>query len=346
MKILKKYVRNNMFDLKKIDNDEQKILFLNTGEKLGIKPFIIEKDYWVCYILNYLFNKCQYKNFLIFKGGTSLSKAYNAIKRFSEDIDLILDYEVIDFKKEILYEDRSNNQQTKFNEEIIKISSKFLEEKLLPLMIKDLEKDLEMKLNIYMDDSDKDRCTIIFKYPSNFSNYNYIKPEIKLEIGPLADKSNASYVYITSYIEKAYPSLIKEKIKVKTIDAEKTFWEKIVILNTIANGYKDNKIPDRYSRHYYDVYSLAHTDIKKKAFMKNELLDQDVEFKSKFYYAKGAHYENININNIKLIPKDNVIKKLKSDYENMKEMFFGEYPSFEEIIEYLKKLEIEIKNLK
>lgn len=71
-----------MFKLNKLDKEEQKTLFLNTGSKLGITPYIIEKDYWVCYILNYLFNICQFKDFLIFKGGTSLSKAYNIIKRF------------------------------------------------------------------------------------------------------------------------------------------------------------------------------------------------------------------------------------------------------------------------
>ncbi len=335
-----------MFKLNKLDKEEQKTLFLNTGSKLGITPYIIEKDYWVCYILNYLFNICQFKDFLIFKGGTSLSKAYNIIKRFSEDIDLILDYKLLNYNYEELWEERTNNQQTIFNKKLISDSSEFLENQLLPLMIADIEKDLGEKPNIFMDEFDKDRCTIIFRYPTFYNTDAYIKPEIKLEIGPLADGYYFNEKFISSYIEDVYPTLSDSKISVKTINAEKTFWEKIVILNTIANGYKNGKIPPRYSRHYYDVYCLANSNIKSKAFEKKELLEKDAKFKNKFYYSKNAHYENITLNNIKLVPNKEVLDDLKKDYDQMKEMFFDIYPSFETIIEYLKKLEIEIMNLK
>ena len=72
--------------------DELKVLFSNVSAKIGLSPGIVEKDFWVVWTLDYLFARSPWRTQLAFKGGTSLSKAYGLIKRFSEDIDLILDW--------------------------------------------------------------------------------------------------------------------------------------------------------------------------------------------------------------------------------------------------------------
>ena len=100
-----------------IDAKEREALFRNTAYKMGISEAVIEKDFWVCYMLDYLFHRCAWKDNLAFKGGTSLSKAYNLIKRFSEDIDLILDWRVLGYSADEPWEQRSNTKQDAFNKE-------------------------------------------------------------------------------------------------------------------------------------------------------------------------------------------------------------------------------------
>ncbi len=110
----------------------------NTAEKKSVNVVTIEKDYWVSFILNYLFNKCEYKNAFAFKGGTSLSKCFSLINRFSEDIDLILDWTILGYEKEEPWLERSNTKQDKFNKESNLKTEKFLENILLDVMKNDL----------------------------------------------------------------------------------------------------------------------------------------------------------------------------------------------------------------
>lgn len=328
----------------KLDESEQKIIILNTANKLKMKPSIIEKDLWVCLILDYLFNKSKYKDYFIFKGGTSLSKGYNVIKRFSEDIDLILDWNYLNYTDEYLFMNRFNNAQNKVNEEVIKKCSLFLQEEFVPSISKELSKILNKQLTIEMDSNDKDLCTVNIYYPNLFES-DYSRREIKLEIGPIAGREPAHQVSINTYISMEYKEVFNHTFKVRTIDVERTFWEKIAILNSIAYGYKDGKIPIRYARHYYDVYCIATSPILKSAFNKKELFAKDISFRSKFYYAKNAKYDKAYIGNVKLIPSDESINALKEDYKNMEEMFFNKPPTFEEILDLLKNLQDEINKL-
>ena len=252
---------------------------------------------------------------------------------------------VINYTREELWKDRSKTQQDKLNKKIVSDASKFLEYELIPVMKDDLEKELDKELRIVMDDSDKDRCTINFYYP-NIYNDNYIKPVIRLEIGPLAESIPCHIVKVTSYAAKAYESLFERPDTiVKTIDAERTFWEKISILNKVAYGYKNGIVPARYSRHYYDVYKLGNSKYKENAFKVKDLFEQDIKFNEKFYYSKSSAYDKAKLGEIKLVPPKEIIEQLEKDYEKMKNMFFGDYPSFNTMIDYLKQLEKEINNL-
>ncbi len=104
-----------MRDIARLSEKDKKALFHNTAAKMGMTDAIIEKDFWVCYMLDYLFHRCQWKNNIAFKGGTSLSKSYGLIERFSEDIDLILDWRVLGYEKDEPWADRSNTKQDAFN---------------------------------------------------------------------------------------------------------------------------------------------------------------------------------------------------------------------------------------
>lgn len=119
-----------MYRIAKLPNAERRILFRNTAQKIGLNEVIVEKDFWVCLTLDYLFHDCEWKEAFTFKGGTSLSKCYGLIKRFSEDIDLILDWRVLGYYSNEPWEKRSKAKQDQFNKEANAGAEVFLKEKL------------------------------------------------------------------------------------------------------------------------------------------------------------------------------------------------------------------------
>ena len=123
-----------MYRIAKVSNEERQILFRNTSQKIGIHEAIVEKDFWVCFMLDYLFHRCKWKEAFTFKGGTSLSKCYFLINRFSEDIDLILDWRVLGYTLNEPWETRSNTQQDRFNKEANEKAEVFLQNELLPVL--------------------------------------------------------------------------------------------------------------------------------------------------------------------------------------------------------------------
>ena len=121
-----------MRSLAKENAENLKALFDNTSVKSGLSPAIVEKDFWVCLALDYLFKDSPWRKHLAFKGGTSLSKAFNLIKRFSEDIDLILDWRLIGYGIDEPWRERSNTQQDIFNEQANGKSADFLRDEFAP----------------------------------------------------------------------------------------------------------------------------------------------------------------------------------------------------------------------
>ena len=152
---------------------------------------------------------------------------------------------------------------------------------------------------------------------------------------------------VTPFAAEKYPDVFSQKeTAVLTVDAERTFWEKLTILHKIANFPEGKTLPARYARHLYDVYNLGNSWVKKSAFKRKELLEKDVAFKQKFYYAKGAHYETATLSSIELLPRKTVLNALQEDYQAMKNMIYGNMPEFEEILAFLEKLQGEIHKLK
>ena len=128
-----------MRNIATIKESDRKALFQNTAAKMGLTNAIIEKDFWVCFMLDYLFHRCEWKDSIAFKGGTSLSKAYGLIERFSEDIDLILDWRVIGFSINEPWENRSNTKQGLFNKEANRRTEDFLKTAFVPAVTENLK---------------------------------------------------------------------------------------------------------------------------------------------------------------------------------------------------------------
>lgn len=332
-----------MKDVAKLSIKDRTELFQATAISMGMQPNVIEKDFWVCFMIDHLFNDCKYKKAFVFKGGTSLSKSYHVIERFSEDIDLILDWRKIIDEAVNPWEERSKTKQDLFNKQINSEAAKFYENELVPKLNEEIKEKLGDGEWIVIDDEDE--MVVNFYYPQIFET-EYLRSCVRLEIGPLAEWMPSHETVITPFTAEKYPALFKQKdTTVLTIDVERTFWEKLTILHKIAYFPEGKPLPARYARHLYDVYNLGNSWVKESAFKRKELLEKDVAFKQKFYYAKGAHYETATLNSIELLPKESIKKELIDDYEAMRNMIYGNIPSFDEILLFLSELQNQIHKL-
>ena len=319
---------------------DREALFRNTAVKMGMSEAIVEKDFWVCYMLDYLFHRCTWKDNLAFKGGTSLSKAYGLIERFSEDIDLILDWRVLGYGINEPWEQRSNTKQDIFNKEANTRAEDFLRDTFLPSVIAGLTADLGDKVKCVIDDTDSQ--TVKIAYPNSFSEMSILQ-EIRLEIGALAAWTPVKVAEVTPYAAQEYGRLFKQpSTNILTVLPERTFWEKATILHREAFREEDRPFPTRYSRHYYDLYRMMQTEVKDNALADNDLLTKVVDFKDKFYRCPWARYDLAKRGTMRLMPPEYNLNKLRDDYEHMQNMLFGDKPSFEEIMDDIAKLEAEI----
>ena len=324
-------------------SEEKKEVFQSVSYSMGMRPDIIEKDFWVCFMLNHLFHDCKYKDAFVFKGGTSLSKAYHLIERFSEDIDLILDWRKVVPLGDNPWADRTKNKQDHFNKTVNANAAEFYTSDLAPTLNDEIKKILGEGHWISVDDDDE--MVINFYYPQIFE-VEYLRDKVRLEIGPLAEWIPCHETRIQSFVSEKYPKLFdSQSTDILTIDVERSFWEKLTILHKLANYPENKKLPPRYARHLYDVFCMANSSVKNKAFERKDLLEKDVLFKQKFYYTKSSHYETATLDAISLIPAKHILEAVKKDYVAMKNMIYGNYPSFDEIVECLIKLESEIHKL-
>lgn len=332
-----------MISIAKRPDDERRELFRNTSDKMGLQDAIVEKDFWVCYTLDYLFHRSPWKEALSFKGGTSLSKAFGAIHRFSEDIDLILDWRVLGYGRMEPWAQRSNTKQDAFNKEANARAADFLKEQFLPEVMKELSEELGREIKLSIDE--RDGQTLLFAYPSLFA-YSAILRVIRLEIGALATWTPVVTAAITPYAAEQYPTLFRRATtSVRTVAPERTFWEKATILHHEANRPEGLVMPSRYSRHYYDLYQLSKTAVKDAAIAQPDMLSKVVAFKMKFYPRAWAKYNDALNGDLKQVPPAGRLADLEADYLSMRDMLFGDVPTFDDIIKGLQLLEGELASI-
>jgi hypothetical protein len=305
-----------------------------------MNPAIVEKDFWVCWILKLLFAEPTLKDQMVFKGGTSLSKVFGLIDRFSEDIDLVLDWRLLGYEQASANHPhsatQSKTQQSRFNQEMNAKAVVYIRETLL-FQLNRLFGPIPGVLARIDED---DPHTVNVSYPAAFAA-EYIRPAVRLEIGPLASWVPSRSHPIKAYAAEVFPEAFSDPdFEVVAIDAERTFWEKATILHQEA--HRPGAIPVRYSRHYYDLYRLSESPIRKAALGNLTLLKAVVEFKERFYYSSWARYDLAFPGSFRLSPPDSQLPALERDYRAMQDMFFREPPTFETILAGLAALEWEI----
>ncbi|MDR1452767.1 MAG: nucleotidyl transferase AbiEii/AbiGii toxin family protein [Candidatus Margulisbacteria bacterium] len=327
-------------------------MFLNTANKLKIQPAMVEKDFWVYAVLDRIFGDEELARVLCFKGGTSLSKAFHLIERFSEDIDLILARHLILQNGENLKQN-SRTKQDKLTKEINARTENYIKTEL-----KDkIASVLSGLLKVYTDEeytriepdydprnprkTNDSKLHII--YPRSIAD-EYLRPDILLEIGPLALWNPNERYKISSYVADTYPHLGINPAVVPTIKPERTFWEKVTILHYENTRPENKPLKSRYSRHYYDIFKIGHSAVKNVALANLDLLAEIIDFDSHLYRLSWADYENAKIGALHLMPAKHNFGALEKDYAQMQKMFFNPEatPRWEDILAYLQELENEI----
>jgi len=317
-------------------------LFQQTGANRGFHPAIAEKDFWVCWVLMKLFGSKVLTDKLVFKGGTALSKAHHLIHRFSEDIDLVLNWELLGYGAggdDPWREIPSNTQLDRLNKEFNSRAADYIADHLLPLVAELLSICPEVRTAV----SANDPQVVEIHYPAAFG-LDALRPEVKLEIGPLASWVPSARYSIRSFAAEEFPSLFAvTECEVTAITAERTFWEKATILHQQA--HRPTPMPAGYSRHYYDLYQLAQSPVVDNALSDLSMLNDVVTFKQRFYRSSWARYDLAKPGSFRLVPAKDGKKQLREDYRHMRPMFFATPPDWKEVLQSLHELEARINRL-
>lgn len=320
-------------------------LFGETASRLGLSDAVIEKDFWVCWTLKQIFSIEAFRDRFLFKGGTSLSKVFDAISRFSEDIDLAVDYSLLGFvgEKDPRQEGVSRSRQTRILAEMLIACARYIRTGFVPILRARLSEMLgEGGWTLTFDETDPH--VVRFQYPkSGTPALSYIAPQVVLELGTHAEFVPRASFRIRSLAAREFPQIFEEPdLSVTALLAKRTFWEKVTILHAEFYRAPEKSLPPRYSRHYYDVALLGQTDIKRDAMADRELLARVVRHKVTFYPAAWARYDLATMGSLRLAPPEHRIAALRQDYRSMAVMIFGEPPNFDSLLGQLADMEQEI----
>lgn len=331
-------------DFYKIDKAEKEAIFNAIATEKGMSPFAVEKDWWVSRTLEIIFQMDIAKH-LVFKGGTSLSKAWKLINRFSEDIDLAIDKEFFEGYKG----DISKTQIGKLRRVAgIYTTGTFFEELQEAFMAKRFN-ELDFKV-IDSGESDQDPRIIEIYYPNVVTQPSeYILPRVQIEISCRSLREPFTVQTFGSLVDEFYADkeFAEPLFEVPTVNPERTLLEKLFLLHEEFNRPSEKMRVDRLSRHLYDIYHLTKAGIEEKAISDKELNETIVAHRYKFSRVGEVDYNLHNPKTVNPIPIAEKIDEWKADYAKMKEdMIYEESkPSFDDLIKNLNELQTKLQAL-
>jgi hypothetical protein len=247
----------------------------------GRPVHLLEKDIWVVWAIDGLFSS-DFGKHLVFKGGTSLSKAYDVIGRFSEDIDVT--YDVRELIPELVGKDgpipKSNSQAQKWRDAIDEKLPAWVRDTALPAITKHVaDTGVDVKVtakgaNIYID------------YDPLAKGKGYVPPRVTVEFGARSTGEPFEERQITCDAAAYLPDLEFPSAKPNVMLPKRTFWEKATAVHVFC---KQGTQGDRLSRHWHDLVRLDDEGYAKAAFDDRALAKEVAEFKGKFFRAKDSN---------------------------------------------------------
>lgn len=284
---------------------------------------------------------------LIFKGGTSLSKVFKVIERFSEDIDVSIDRGFLGFGGANEPEAGGSNKEKQRRIEALKTTcQQKIANELKPALEQVIGRRARMEdtWQLRSDATDPDRQTLLFDYPSAMptEGCGYVRQMVKIEMGARADHWPCETKSVMPYVAEELPQALQEPhCAVKVLSVERTFWEKATILHAEFHRPADKAMPERFSRHYCDFYEMIRRGVGTSATGKLDLLARVAQHKSFFFKTTWAHYTEAVKGSLRVMPPEHRLKGLREDYARMQQMFFGEPPDFDDMLALLRQWETE-----
>ena len=323
-----------------IPNDTKADIFRDAGEKTNLPAYAVEKDWWVVQTLSILF-EMEIGKHMVFKGGTSLSKAWGLIERFSEDIDLAVDRRFYGFEGNLQKRQRTN---------LRKKANTYITEVLYPeLSFRFKDKGVDVRLELEeITTSDQDPIIIFVNYPTIIQSPDYIQPRVQVELGCRSLIEPFSIRTFNSFLDESYPdaSFVKQPIHIPTVDPERTLLEKIFLLHEEFQRPAEKIRIDRLSRHLFDIFKLVTSPFADKVLSNQELYAEIVYHRQLFTKLGGVDYKLHNPRTINPIPPVHLLDAWKRDYSIMQEqMIYGDSPSFDELLETIKMFTAKINSL-
>jgi hypothetical protein len=343
-----------MDDVARRSAEERRDLFTEAAAQWGnIAPEVMEKDFWVCWTLKHIFDLGPPPAHLVFKGGTSLSKVFGVIERFSEDIDLSLSREDLGFIGDRNpYDAPSRKKQDALIDQLVARCTEAIATELLPRLSERFASVLGSADAWSISIDRFDAQTVNFAYPPGVlfgrtASLGYLRPFVRLELGARSDHWPAEDRSVRPYAAEVMPEQFAQaECRVRALDAERTFWEKATILHAECHRGAGKVPGERQTRHYYDLVKLYESPAGKNALTRPDLLKAVVKHKTLFFRSAWAKYEEAKPGSFRLVPPSERLDHLRADYAQMQEvMIFGESPTFDAILESLTALESEINSL-
>jgi hypothetical protein len=329
-----------------LSDQDRKDVFEAAADRLDTLPSYVEKNFWVCFVLNALYNRLPDSHpQLLFKGGTALSKAFGLIRRFSEDIDLVVYRDGLGFGA-----DRDPTNPEGISGKKRKALFDELKEACGAYICGDLAAALgpllDERCEIVRDDEDSDQQTLLIEYPTLYPSADlpYVLPRVKLEAGARSALDPNVMASVTPYIAGDLAEDWSFEIgNIHVISPARTYLEKLLILHGAFCGHRDeNRVPtdkDRISRHYYDVAMITGTDIGGAALADEALLTAVREHNLIAFKQAWKKFDEAIPGSLRVVPSDELRAAIEKDYEAMQGMMLGDAPPFDWVIEQLQMAE-------
>ena len=333
-------------------DDNRRDLFLTTARRLGTAVENVEKDFWVCWTLDVLFNGVAAgAPRLLFKGGTSLSKSFGLIDRFSEDIDITVFRNDLGEAASVEELEALSGKKRRAKLDAIKAACQaFMAGPLrreLTALAADVMTAAEIAGNRYrmeLDAADADQQTLLFWYPSVTTLADdYIRSAVKIEGGAKSALDPNMTTTVTPYTAGDLPNADLAVGNITTVEAQRTFWDKVVILHGLRRWY-DHRGQlrhggQRVSRHYYDVFRLLQSPTGKGAEADRQLAEDCARHARMFFNTPDFDLDQAVPGTFSLGPSASMLDALERDYNAMATMIMGPVPPVAEVMDAVSSLE-------
>ncbi|QEH38950.1 hypothetical protein OJF2_75600 [Aquisphaera giovannonii] len=325
-----------------LPEDERRLYIEQAASLRGLSPVILEKDFWVCWLLAILFGS-ELASGLVFKGGTSLSKVFGVIDRFSEDIDLSLSPTLIHLPEP----GKTRNQANKWMARAEDACGADVQARIRPALeaiVAGVLGHNDRRWLEFLTDPGTHSPVLLFHYPSTQpAGFEYLRRAVKLEFGSLTEQQPVGRHPVRPWIAEVLPVAFPDwSCDVVALELERSFWEKATILHAEYYRPPGKPTPDRFSRHYADTAALARHPFASRAVDQHELRSRVVRWKSLFFGSSWANYDEAKPGTFRLVPPPERLPMLRRDYQAMRDMYLSEPAGFDDILATLAGLEARI----